>query len=601
MGYGIRQPFLEGRIGILRDRPTAAGKVRDFLSRVVEPDATHGDGGRESPVLDLLDGILMTHLEIQRLANLPVFGPYHSCPARIEGRDVPLEAHDLFLPYSFPRASVDTLRWLEFLINAFVQSPAAVNNRLEEIHRSRDQLIRQLSAFGLKGTNNFYFVKAAHELALPVIRIDRYIMAIGHGASTRWIDSSLTDQTPCMSVALAKDKARTACFLKQHGLPGPTHQICRSEEEAIRLAGELGYPVVIKPADQEQGRGVFAGLRDEQSVGMAYREAAKLSGRILVEKFIAGEDYRFTVAHGQIVKIMHRIPGRVVGDGRTTVAGLVLREQSSELHQRIWRRTGKMRLELDPEAHMLLAYQGLDSLSIPKEGTVVRLRGKANISAGGTQIVIDKDQVHPENLELALHVARTFRLDIAGIDLIIPDVNVSWKDGGGIVCEVNAQPQIGTFDTPLVYHEILANMLTCAEPVLVHLLIVSDGMKPGVLHALAHELARQLHCNGLVLADEAWIDEKPLACKSPNGFSAAQILIQDQRLRSALITLRTNEILQRGLPAPSFGTCTLLSDALPQDHPDSERLLQLIKPHVSKLRVVDSAVKTSIQTPFLTP
>jgi len=35
-------------------------------------------------------------------------------------------------------------------------------------------------------------------------------------------------------------------------------------------------------------------------------------------------------------------------------------------------------------------------------------------------------------------------------------------------------------------------------------------MKPGVLHALAHELARAIATvNGLVLADEAWIDEKP--------------------------------------------------------------------------------------------
>jgi len=58
-----------------------------------------------------------------------------------------------------------------------------------------------------------------------------------------------------------------------------------------------------------------------------------------------------------------------------------------------------------------------------------------------------------------------------------------------------------------------------AELVLVHLLIVFLCMKPGVLHALAHELARQLHCNGLVLADEAWIDEKPLACKVPNASS----------------------------------------------------------------------------------
>ncbi|MDM7936991.1 MAG: hypothetical protein QUV06_06000 [Cyanobium sp. CZS 48M] len=588
MGFGIRQPFLEGRIEIRRDRPVAADQVRDFLSRVVEPEETHGEGGREIPSLDLLDGILKTHLELQRLANLPVFGPWHSFPARTEARDVFLEAHDLFLPYSFPRASVDTLRWLESLINAFARSPAAVNNRLEEIRKSRDQLISQLSVFGLKGTNNFYFAKAAHELALPAIRIDSNIMAIGQGASTRWIDSSLTDQAPFMSVALAKDKERTALFLNHHGLPGPTHKVCRSEEEAIRLAGDLGYPVVIKPADQEQGRGVFAGLRDEQSVALAYREAAKLSRKILVEKFIFGEDYRFTVAHGQIVKIMHRVPGRVIGDGMTTIDGLVAREQGTERSQKILRMSGKMRLELDAEAQMLLTHQGLSSESIPEEGRVVRLRGKANISAGGSHILIAHEQVHPENLELALQVARTFRLDIAGIDLIIPDVKASWKDRGGIICEVNAQPQIGIRDTPMIYREILASMFQSAESVVLHLLVNPDGMETGILHREAQRLLQQLNCNGLALAEGVWIAGKALACQPSSGFSAAQSMIHDQALTSGLIVMSVSEILQRGLPAPEFATGTLLGLAAKVSHA-SRRILRLVKPHVDDLRRPDCA------------
>jgi len=43
-------------------------------------------------------------------------------------------------------------------------------------------------------------------------------------------------------------------------------------------------------------------------------------------------------------------PARVVGRRRTTVAGLVLREHPSELHQDLAKDWQKMRLELDPEA-----------------------------------------------------------------------------------------------------------------------------------------------------------------------------------------------------------------------------------------------------------
>lgn len=588
MGFGICQPILNARIEIRRHLPEEADQVRDFLCSIVEPVSSPEDERCESLALNLLDVLLTTYLELQQRANLPVFAPCHSSLARSESRDGPMEAHDLILPYSFPRASVDTLRWLESLINSFARSPAAVSNRGDEIRRSRDQLISHLSAFGLKGTNNFYFAKAAHDLALPATRIDSNIMAIGHGVSTRWIDSSLTDQSPFMSVALAKDKQRTAMFLKHHGLPAPTHRVCRSEDEAIRLAGELGFPVVIKPADQEQGRGVFAGLRDDQSVGMAYREAAKVSGRILVEEFIIGEDYRFTVAHGKVVKIMHRVPGGVVGDGRMTVAGLVAREQSTERNQKILRMSGKMRLELDAEAHMHLACQGLNSDSIPEAGRVVRLRGKANISAGGSHVLISHDKIHPDNLDLALQVVRIFRLDIAGVDLIIPDVKASWKCCGGIICEVNAQPQIGIRDTPMIYREIMASMVQAADPVELHLLVVPEGMESGVLHGQAHLFAKRLNCNGLATADGVWIDGKSLACQPSNGFSAAQAMIHDQTLRSGLIVMSVTEILQRGLPAPGWTTGTLLGSAA-EESDTVRRLLQLIKPHVEVLRSRDCA------------
>jgi len=72
------------------------------------------------------------HLENPRLAIFLCSDPI-SCPARIEGRDVPLEAH-VFSFLLVSTASVDTvgfktpLRWLNSLTMPYRQSPAAVNN-----------------------------------------------------------------------------------------------------------------------------------------------------------------------------------------------------------------------------------------------------------------------------------------------------------------------------------------------------------------------------------------------------------------------------------------------------------------------------------------
>jgi len=161
----------------------------------------------------------------------------------------------------------------------------------------------------------------------------------------------------------AKDKGRgQPAFFKQQAA-WATHQILPFRRRGIRLQVGTGL-IRGSAADQEQGRGVFAGLSGMSSLSGWPMRAGKVIWEILVEKFIAGEDYRFhSRSLRQIVKIMHRIPAELLGGRRTTVAGLVLRS-SLELHQRIWRRTGKMRPRtFDPEAHMLLAYKARFSLN----------------------------------------------------------------------------------------------------------------------------------------------------------------------------------------------------------------------------------------------
>ena len=48
--------------------------------------------------------------------------------------------------------------------------------------------------------------------------------------------------------------------------------------------------------------------------------------------------------------------------------------------------------------------------------------------------------VHPDNIALAVRAARIVGLDIAGVDFLCPDISRSWRDVGGAICEVNAQP-----------------------------------------------------------------------------------------------------------------------------------------------------------------
>jgi cyanophycin synthetase len=67
------------------------------------------------------------------------------------------------------------------------------------------------------------------------------------------------------------------------------------------------------------------------------------------------------------------------------------------------------------------------------------LKTTANISTGGT--AIDRtDEVHPENVFLFERIARIIGLDVAGVDVIAPDISEPLHENGGGIIEVNAAP-----------------------------------------------------------------------------------------------------------------------------------------------------------------
>ena len=75
---------------------------------------------------------------------------------------------------------------------------------------------------------------------------------------------------------------------------------------------------------------------------------------------------------------------------------------------------------------------------MPK-GEILHLKTTANISTGGTAIDCT-DEVHPENVFLFERIARIIGLDIAGVDVIAPNVSEPLSENGGGIIEVNAAP-----------------------------------------------------------------------------------------------------------------------------------------------------------------
>jgi cyanophycin synthetase len=263
------------------------------------------------------------------------------------------------------------------------------------------------------------------------------LMQLGHGKFQKRIWAPYVSTDSFIAAEIASNKEMTSNLLRDCGLPVPRAISVGDEDSAAVAAGEIGYPVVVKPLDGSQGRGVGVDLRDDAAVRAHYPRALREthSGTVLIEKFVSGRHYRILVVGGLFVAAAERLPAHVTGDGTHTLRRLV--ELSNADPTRSLKH--KTRIAFDDRAIALAQKQGFSPEDVPPSGVRVPLVLTCNISTGGSSI--DRtDEIHPHNVAVAEQAARIVGLDVAGIDLIAPNIAQSVLETGGAICEVNGGP-----------------------------------------------------------------------------------------------------------------------------------------------------------------
>lgn len=537
------------------------------------------DAPPADPALHLVRRCVQWAIAAQRKCRIAVSERFDALPS---AREEPAGSAEfrVVLPYS--RAAVASLACvLEVVRRVAVDGAGAEAD--PELRAGFEHGTASLRAHAEQGLNTYFIVEAAYALDFPVQRERNNLLVIGTGQRARWFNSTITDRTSSIGVATARDKRRTAELLRRAGLPGGVHAQASSATEAVAVAGRLGYPVVVKPADRDQGLGVAADLRTPEHVTRAFELARKESPNVLVEKHVDGFTHRLTVFQGRLVKAARRIAGGVVGDGVNTVERLLALSQQSPEVQRRLARARRAPMTLDDEALGMLAQVGLTPGSVPAPGVYVKLRRRDNINAGGTNEAVPLERVHPDNRQLAISAAGLLRLDFAGIDLIIGDVSKSWLEVDALVCEVNAQPQMGTADTPDIYRELLGEMFSAGARVPVCLAISAlDNRSPAEVMARA---AQHCRVQTVAHADGLFVDGVRVSRAFPGGFDAGLAALSRPQSRSVLFVMSPEEVLRDGLPVDrvdrlgvmvpeemSIGVRRRLEPAVAAVHPNAGRV-----------------------------
>ncbi|TAH37051.1 MAG: cyanophycin synthetase [Planctomycetota bacterium] len=430
--------------------------------------------------------------------------------------------------------------------------PEEVRAHRFDLEREKEAFIRyaQRRAFGPSTAS---LVKAAEERDVPWIRLNKYsLVQFGHGKYGKRIQATITSETRHIAVEIASDKEETNRLLADLGLPVPRQELIYDEEEAVKAAERLGYPVVVKPYNANHGRGVSIHLADAEAVRAAFRVAKEISRAVLVETFISGFDHRLLVVNGELVAAALREPGHVVGDGVHTVDELLeitnLDPRRGVGHEKVL-----TKLEWDHQAERMLAKKSYTRQTVPAEGEKVYLRSTGNLSTGGTSVDVT-DIVHPDNREMALRAARAVGLDVCGVDFLTTDITKSFRETRGAICEVNAAPGFRMHVAPSegkprdVAGKVMDMLFPPGSPSRIPIAaITGTNGKTTAARMTAHILKMAGFHVGLATTDGVYIDGHMTVEGDMTGPAAARMILRDPAVDCAVLEQARGGLLRRGL------------------------------------------------------
>src|SRR5699024_1087407 len=119
------------------------------------------------------------------------------------------------------------------------------------------------------------------------------------------------DKVSKESLKLTGNKDLAKELFSKHGVPVPAGKRFKKDiqnEEIIFYANKLGFPLVLKPTNGYQGKGVIANIRDINHLRdslIHVREVLNYPD-VLIEQYIPGEEYRVFVVEDNVVAAINR-------------------------------------------------------------------------------------------------------------------------------------------------------------------------------------------------------------------------------------------------------------------------------------------------------
>jgi len=417
-----------------------------------------------------------------------------------------------------------------------------------DIQRMRE--IRQNVRFG---PSTGSLVEEAEARDIPFIRLnDQSLVQLGYGVHQKRIQATITVNTNMISVDIAGNKHATKKLLGDMGVPVPKGFRIREIEELEDAVESVGFPVVIKPLDGNHGKGATVGIRSLEDAEIAFEKAKEYSRWVIVEKQLIGSDYRALVVNNRLIAVAERLPAHVVGDGKSTIEKLI--EKTNSDPRRGYGHENVLTLiDVDGQTTRCVKKAGYEIDSVLPKGEMLLLKTTANISTGGTAKDVT-DEVHPENVFLFERIAKIIGLDVAGVDVIAPNVNEPLRENGGGIIEVNAAPGFRMHLSPSqgigrnVAEHVVDMLFPPGTPARIPIFaITGTNGKTTTTRLIAHILKNAGRTVGFTTTDGTYIGNQQIVAGDNTGPVSAQLVLKDPTVDVAVLETARGGIIRSGL------------------------------------------------------
>ncbi len=432
----------------------------------------------------------------------------------------------------------------------------AENASLEEIATEMAADIRRMREIREEvrfGPSTGSLVEEAVSRGIPYIRLnDQSLVQLGYGVHQKRIQATTTANTNMIAVDIAANKHATKKLLGDMGVPVPKGFRIKDIEELEESLESVGFPAVVKPLDGNHGKGATVGIKSLEDGRVAFEKAKEYSRWVIVEQQLQGSDFRALVVNNRLIAVAERVPANVVGDGKKTVQELI-DEINTDPRRGYGHENVLTQIDVDNHTLRCLRNAGYELDSVLPEGERVFLKTTANISTGGTAVDLT-DQVHPENVILFERIARIIGLDVAGIDVIAPNVSEPLRENGGGIIEVNAAPGFRMHLAPSegigrnVAEHVIDMLFPPGTPSRVPIFaITGTNGKTTTTRLIAHILRNSGHTVGFTTTDGTYIGNDQITRGDNTGPVSAQLVLKDPTVDVAVLETARGGIIRSGL------------------------------------------------------